>query len=302
MNATSCTDPATALHHFAEIWAGDVADDVARALSCAEVDALAGLFRAAGREGMAHAWINAHAWHDDRGDAHYWTATETVRAHFEEVAATVPGIELREEDPHTFGAGHLVFYKHQDDARQDSRLAFTEICDPRREPRAHRHRLFLGSYAARRRRHRPGHHQREQLDRRTRDSDDRSVAMGARVGAAVVPFGARPRGEQPPRTPPVAAERPGARPFGPPGSKELRASFLPLHHCRRGPTHKPLRGPFLRDFRHAVATLPHIATKFSPPPPDGCVPALLLRHCSAYQERASELDEKRTRGQGTWNR
>lgn len=129
MNATSCTDPASAVHHFAEIWAGDVADDVARALSCAEVDALAGLFRAAGREGMAHAWINAHAWHDDRGDAHYWTATETVRAHFEEVAATVPGVELHEEDPHTFGAGHLVFYKHQDDERQDSRLAFTEICD-----------------------------------------------------------------------------------------------------------------------------------------------------------------------------
>lgn len=126
MNTTTTT---AALQHFAEVWTGDVADEVARALSCHEVDALAGLFRAAQREGMAHAWINAHAWHDDQGDAHYWTATETVRAHFEEVAATVPGIELCEEDPHTFGAGHLVFYKHRDDARQDSRLAFTEICD-----------------------------------------------------------------------------------------------------------------------------------------------------------------------------
>lgn len=128
MNITTI-DKATVLREFADVWTGDVADDVARALSCAEVDALAGLFRAAGREGMALAWINAHAWHDDEGDAHYWSPAETVRAHFEEIAATVPGVELCDEDPETFGHGHLVFYKHNDDVRLDSRLAFTEICD-----------------------------------------------------------------------------------------------------------------------------------------------------------------------------
>lgn len=128
MNITTI-DETKALREFAEVWTGDVADEVASALSCMEVEALAQLFRAAGREGMALAWINAHAWHDDQGDAHYWSPTETVRAHFEEVAATVPGVELCEEDPNTFGQGHLVFYKQNDDARLDSRLAFTEVCD-----------------------------------------------------------------------------------------------------------------------------------------------------------------------------
>ena len=128
-------DGDTALREFVDVWTGDVADDVAGALSCAEVDALAALFRAAGRDAMALAWINAHAWHDDYGDAHYWSPTQTVRAHFEEVAAAVPGVELYEEDPDTFGHGHLVFYKHRDDARLDSRLAFTEICDcPAEDP------------------------------------------------------------------------------------------------------------------------------------------------------------------------
>lgn len=124
MNMTT-TDETKALREFADVWTGDVADEVARSLSCMEVDALAQLFRAADREGMALAWINAHAWHDDQGDAHYRDPAETVRAHFEEVAATVPGIELCEEDPNTFGHGHLVFYKHNADAR----LAFTEVCD-----------------------------------------------------------------------------------------------------------------------------------------------------------------------------
>lgn len=46
-----------------------------------------------------------------------------------------------------------------------------------------------------------------------------------------------------------------------------------------------------RQSRNAVAALPHIATRFSPPPPLwGCTPPS-RRHCFAYQERAQHMTE-----------
>ncbi|WP_207406710.1 hypothetical protein [Rathayibacter sp. SD072] len=50
----------------------DLAGDVAARLNCGEVDALAGLLRAAGRGEAADLWIAEHATDDDdEGDAHH---------------------------------------------------------------------------------------------------------------------------------------------------------------------------------------------------------------------------------------
>lgn len=50
---------------------GDCADDLAVRMSCSEVDALAGLLRAFGRDEAADLWIAEHATDDDEGDAHH---------------------------------------------------------------------------------------------------------------------------------------------------------------------------------------------------------------------------------------
>ena len=118
-------EPGTPLHLFLEVWSGDAPADVARALTCTEVDALAALLRSCGRTAAALEWTNTHARGDEEGDAHYRTPAEALRAEFDELAASVPGLELCEEDPETFGFGHRVFYKQNEDAR----IGFTEICD-----------------------------------------------------------------------------------------------------------------------------------------------------------------------------
>ncbi|QHC68831.1 hypothetical protein GSU68_18660 (plasmid) [Rathayibacter sp. VKM Ac-2759] len=56
---------------FASVFSGDTAVDVAPRLNCAEVDALAGLLRAFGRDEAADLWIKEHATDDDEGDAHH---------------------------------------------------------------------------------------------------------------------------------------------------------------------------------------------------------------------------------------
>ena len=68
-------DPiAQAVAEFVDSFSGfDVAGDVAARLNCGEVDALAGLLRAAGCEEAADLWIAEHATDDDEGDAHYIT-------------------------------------------------------------------------------------------------------------------------------------------------------------------------------------------------------------------------------------
>ena len=59
-----------AVAEFASVFShGDTADDLAVRLSCTEVDALAGLLRAFGRDEAANLWIAEHAT-DDEGDAH----------------------------------------------------------------------------------------------------------------------------------------------------------------------------------------------------------------------------------------
>ncbi|PPG49754.1 hypothetical protein C5D09_06925 [Rathayibacter sp. AY1C9] len=56
---------------FASVFShGDTADDLATRLNCTEVDALAGLLRAFGRDEAADLWIAQHATDDDEGDAH----------------------------------------------------------------------------------------------------------------------------------------------------------------------------------------------------------------------------------------
>jgi hypothetical protein len=60
-----------AVAEFASVFSrGDTADDLAVRLSCTEVDALAGLLRAFGRDEAADLWIAEHATDDDEGDAH----------------------------------------------------------------------------------------------------------------------------------------------------------------------------------------------------------------------------------------
>ena len=49
---------------------GDTADDLAVRLSCPEVDALAGILRAFGRDEAADLWIVEHATDGDEGDTH----------------------------------------------------------------------------------------------------------------------------------------------------------------------------------------------------------------------------------------
>lgn len=49
---------------------GDTADDLAVRLSCPEVDALAGILRAFGRDEAADLWIVEHTTDGDEGDTH----------------------------------------------------------------------------------------------------------------------------------------------------------------------------------------------------------------------------------------
>lgn len=60
-----------AVAEFASVFSrGDTADDLAVRLSCPEVDALAGILRAFGRDEAADLWIVEHATDGDEGDTH----------------------------------------------------------------------------------------------------------------------------------------------------------------------------------------------------------------------------------------
>jgi hypothetical protein len=60
-----------AVENFVEVFsAGDLSSEIATALNCTEVEALAELLRAAGREYAADYWIEDHAVDDDCGDQH----------------------------------------------------------------------------------------------------------------------------------------------------------------------------------------------------------------------------------------
>lgn len=60
---------------FTEAFGMYCAWDVGIRLACSEVDALAALLTAIGREDLAAEWIEAHATDDDEGDDHYRTTT-----------------------------------------------------------------------------------------------------------------------------------------------------------------------------------------------------------------------------------
>lgn len=113
-----------ALDAFALTWTGDLTYDVAPSLSCHEVDTLATLLRALGYTAAADAWITEHSRTDDEGDAYYVTPAAALREHLADASDRTPGVELREEEPDVFGAGHIVLY-----AGDRHRFAITEQCD-----------------------------------------------------------------------------------------------------------------------------------------------------------------------------
>lgn len=100
-----------ALRWFFDTFTGEAAEDLACKLTCSEADALAQLMRTFDREDLAAAWINAHSHGDDEGDRHHRTPSNALRWELDELAASVAGLELREEDPDAFGLGHLVLYR-----------------------------------------------------------------------------------------------------------------------------------------------------------------------------------------------
>ncbi|MGB4779637.1 hypothetical protein [Microbacterium sp.] len=59
------------IQRFIDIWRDPaLAAEVARQLTCDEVDALVALFSVVGRADLADTWIEAHSPGDDDGDAH----------------------------------------------------------------------------------------------------------------------------------------------------------------------------------------------------------------------------------------
>ncbi|RBQ21592.1 hypothetical protein DP939_02455 [Spongiactinospora rosea] len=56
---------------FADAFGMYCSGDVATKLACSEVDALAAMLTAIGREDLAAVWIEDHAEDDEEGDAHY---------------------------------------------------------------------------------------------------------------------------------------------------------------------------------------------------------------------------------------
>lgn len=70
--ADTVSIPAEVAHAFTDVWCTTViTSDVAAALGCAEVDALADLLRALGAEQAAAEWTDAHAQHDEANDRHF---------------------------------------------------------------------------------------------------------------------------------------------------------------------------------------------------------------------------------------
>ena len=70
--STTTSDTAAA-ERFVDVFAAaDFAGDVGPRMSCAEVDALAGMFRAVGADTAADTWVAAHAAEDHEGDSHHF--------------------------------------------------------------------------------------------------------------------------------------------------------------------------------------------------------------------------------------
>lgn len=65
----------TALTRFLDTWSAlDTAADIAQQLTCDEADSIAAIFEANNRLSAAAAWIEAHSYADEEGDAH-WRGT-----------------------------------------------------------------------------------------------------------------------------------------------------------------------------------------------------------------------------------
>ena len=73
--STTPIDTSTLAAFLAVFTQADTACDLGPSMACIEVDALAGLLRAAGHPAAADAWVREHATADDEGDAHHASAT-----------------------------------------------------------------------------------------------------------------------------------------------------------------------------------------------------------------------------------
>ncbi|WP_181785675.1 hypothetical protein [Streptomyces phytophilus] len=56
---------------FVSTFTGEVADDLARAMNCVEIDVLAEMLESLGAADLASVWLDAHAEGDEEGDLHY---------------------------------------------------------------------------------------------------------------------------------------------------------------------------------------------------------------------------------------
>lgn len=114
------------LREFQERWGGELAADLATKLTCSEADAIAGLHTATGRPDLAAEWINQHSYGDDEGDSHHRDAGTAIAYELAVITASVENVELSEEEPECFGAGHLVLYREDN---KGTRFAITERTD-----------------------------------------------------------------------------------------------------------------------------------------------------------------------------
>ncbi|MFE6362947.1 hypothetical protein ACFVP3_23485 [Streptomyces sp. NPDC057806] len=69
--ANTITLPAAVAERFADTWCGQLTQEVAPGLNCAEVEALAEILRALGAEQAANEWVQEHAVEDEPGDEHF---------------------------------------------------------------------------------------------------------------------------------------------------------------------------------------------------------------------------------------
>lgn len=115
-----------AIERFIAYWDEGMAADLAPRLTCGETEAIADLFTACERRDLAAEWINQHSYTDDSGDSHHRSTGQGIRYELATITESVAVVELNEEDPSAFGAGHLVLYRADDKTR---RFAITERTD-----------------------------------------------------------------------------------------------------------------------------------------------------------------------------
>lgn len=76
MSSSKFGEVTATLHRFVRVWCDELlANEIAGALSCAEVDALASVLRAGGEPDAADLWLQAHSRKDEADDIHFGLST-----------------------------------------------------------------------------------------------------------------------------------------------------------------------------------------------------------------------------------